>query len=273
MVDPVQTSGWQVGNRAAEVYEHRLVPAIFAPWALRVVDVAGIGADERVLDAACGTGVVARMCAERVGPAGFVAGVDVNPGMIAVAQSVSSDTRPAIDWHEADVQKLPLPDSWFDVVICQFGLMYFPDRQAALAELHRVLVPEGRIVLTAWRSIAHNPGWSLFVTALERYVGEDAAATMRMPFVLDADEARDVVTAAGFRDVRVRNAVEMTRFPSAGDMVRWQAAGSPLAGAFAALSADSLDAMVAGVADLLRPYADDDGIAFPSEAYVVTARR
>jgi len=150
--------------------------------------------------------------------------------------------------------------------------MYVTDRQAALAELRRVVVPGGRIVLAVWRSTEHNPGWSLFITALERHVGSGAADIMRKPFVLGADEVRDLVTAAGFRDVRVRIDSEMQRFPSPGDMVRWQAAGSPLAGAFEALPADSVDAMVAGVAGLLRPYTDDDGIAFPGAAYVVTAR-
>jgi SAM-dependent methyltransferase len=270
--EPVQSSGWQVRNQAAEVYERCLVPAIFAPWAQRLVDVAGIGTGERVLDAACGTGVVARRSAARVGPTGFVAGVDVNAGMIAVARSIPADAGPAIAWHEADVQQLPFPDSGFDVVICQFGLMYVSDRPAALAELRRVIAPGGRIILAVWRSLACNPGWSLFVTALEQHVGVGAADTMRKPFGLGADEVRDLVMAAGFGEVRVRIDGEMTRFPSPGHLVRWQAAGSPLASAFDALPAESVDAMVAGVAGLLRPYTDDYGIAFPGAAYVVTAR-
>ncbi|WP_456822246.1 class I SAM-dependent methyltransferase [Bradyrhizobium sp. USDA 4502] len=128
MVDEGQ---WQVAGNAAETYEDALVPAVFAPWAPLVVALADPRAGERVLDVACGTGVVARLAAQRVGPAGSVTGLDLNPGMLAVAASIAAarpTTSAPITWQEASATNMPLPAGTFDVVYCQLGLQFFPDR-------------------------------------------------------------------------------------------------------------------------------------------------
>src|SRR5262249_44016318 len=119
-----------------------------------VVELAHPRPGERILDVACGTGIVARIAAARVGPAGAVGGVDLNPGMLSVARSVMlTDSRSAapIQWHEASADKLPLPAESFDIVYCQLGLQFFADRAAALREMRRVLGPEERLALMAWR--------------------------------------------------------------------------------------------------------------------------
>src|SRR5262249_60545343 len=103
------------------------------------------GRGDRVVDVACGTGIVARIAAARVGPSGVVVGVDLNPGMLNVARSVSlTDSRSAapIQWQEASADKLPFPGESFDIVYCQLGLQFFADRPAALREMRRVLGPE-----------------------------------------------------------------------------------------------------------------------------------
>src|SRR3546814_10148611 len=99
---------------------------------------------ERVLDVACGTGVVTRLASEQVGATGAVAGLDVNPGMLAVARAATPEGM-SIEWHEANAEAMPLPDASFDVVLCQLGLQFMPDRQAALREMRRVLVDGGRL--------------------------------------------------------------------------------------------------------------------------------
>ena len=111
-----------------------------------------------MVDVACGTGVVARLAAARVGPAGAVTGVDVTPGMLAVARSISAD-GPPIEWHEASAGKLPLPDASADVVLCSLGLQFFPDREAALREMRRILVPGGRLAVNA-PGPSHRCSWS-----------------------------------------------------------------------------------------------------------------
>jgi SAM-dependent methyltransferase len=117
---------WQVTGSAAEVYERELVPAIFGPWAPRVVALAAPVAGGRVLDVACGTGVVARLAAERVAPDGQVVGLDLNPGMLAVASSVPVAGAP-VGWVRASAVRMPFPDRSFEVVCCQLGLQYVPD--------------------------------------------------------------------------------------------------------------------------------------------------
>src|SRR5690349_11174821 len=117
----------QVTRTAADVYEAFFVPALFQEWAPRVADAAAIQPGQRVLDVACGTGVLARSVAERAGPSGAVTGVDVNAGMLAVAQR----TAAAIDWRQGRAESLTFPDDSFDAVVSQFGLMFFEDRQAA----------------------------------------------------------------------------------------------------------------------------------------------
>lgn len=152
---------WQLAGNAADVYERALVPAVFAPWAPQVVALAEPRPGERVLDVACGTGVVARLASQRVGRIGKVVGLDLNPGMLAVAAASAAGQSSAaapITWQEASAIKMPLPDAAFDIVYCQLGLQFFPDRPAALREMYRVLVPGGRLGLMVWRGIEHSPG-------------------------------------------------------------------------------------------------------------------
>jgi SAM-dependent methyltransferase len=181
-----QQGQWQVAGSAPEVYERELVPAVFGPWAPIVVELAHPRPGERVVDIACGTGLVARIAAARVGPSGSVAGVDLNPGMLNVARSVATASEPSapIHWHEASADKLPFPDSSFDIAYCQLGLQFFADRPAALREMHRVLVTEGRLALMVWRGIAESLGFQALAELLEKNIGPAAATIMRAPFGL-----------------------------------------------------------------------------------------
>jgi SAM-dependent methyltransferase len=195
---------WQVMGNAAEIYQRALVPAIFGPWAARVVEVAGLRPVERVLDVACGTGVVARLAAEAVGADGRVAALDMNPGMLAVAAAVPAKGA-AIEWVEGSAQALPFADAGFDAVCCQLGLQYFPDREGALREMARVAVPGGRVVVMVWRELDRSPGFPALAEALGRTIGSDAEAVMRAPFALgDAGELSALLAGAGLRDCAIR---------------------------------------------------------------------
>jgi SAM-dependent methyltransferase len=269
-----QGEGWQLEESSAEAYEHYLVPLLFAPGAEYLVELAAPGPGERVLDVACGTGIVARRAAQRVGSGGTVVGLDINEGMLEVARKVSSDVRPQIEWRQGDATDMPLPDGAFDVVFCQQGLQFFPDRPAALGEMHRVLAPNGRLALSVLRSTEHNPGYRLLAEALERHVGPDAGSMMRSPFPsLSADELRDLITGAGFWDVKVFLGIGPVCYPSVEDLVRWEGASSPLAGPIGALGDNVREALIRDLGQALRTYSDDDGIVFPTETYLVVARR
>jgi ubiquinone/menaquinone biosynthesis C-methylase UbiE len=146
---------WQLPGGAAVLYQRHLVPAVTASWAADLVERVGLRRGERVLDVACGTGVVARAAAGRAGRTGHVAGIDINAGMLAVARSVPAGPGAGISWFEGSILGLPFRAGSYDVVLCQLGLQFFPDRPAALAEMRRVLVTGGRLGLNVYGVIPH----------------------------------------------------------------------------------------------------------------------
>jgi ubiquinone/menaquinone biosynthesis C-methylase UbiE len=270
-----QLEQWQqLEESTAEAYERYLVPLLFAPGAEVLIKLVALGSGERVLDVACGTGSVVRRAAQRVGADGTVVGLDLSESMLKVARKVSSEIRPAIEWRKGDVHDIPFPNATFDVVFCQQGLQFFPDRSAALREMHRVLAPNGRLTVSVLRSIEHNPGWALLAEVLERHVGSDAGAIMRSPFLhLSTDELRDLIAGAGFRDVRILIGIGPVRYPSAEKFFQWEATSWLLAKPLGALKDDVRQALIRELGEALRLYTDDDGIIFPAETYLAVARR
>jgi ubiquinone/menaquinone biosynthesis C-methylase UbiE len=268
-----QREQWQLDEGSAEAYERYLVPLLFAPGAEYLIELATLGPGERVLDVACGTGIVARRAVLRVGSGGKVVGLDLNEGMLGMASKASSDVRPVIEWRQGDATSMPLPDGAFDVVLCQQGLQFFPDQPAALSEMHRVLTPNGRLALSVLRSVEHNPGYHLLADALEQHVGPEVGAMMRSPFPsLSGDELRDLITGAGFQDVRIFLGIGPVRYPTVEEFLRWEGASSPLAGPIGALKDDVRTALVHSLGEALRIYTDDAGIVFPTETYLAVAR-
>lgn len=265
---------FQLGGSGPEAYERYLVPIIFDPWARHLVDLVAPKQGERVLDVACGTGVVARCAATHVGDEGTVVGLDANEGMLQVARATSSGIRPGIEWRIGSATDMPLPDGSFEVVCCQQGLQFFGDRSAALREMPRGLVPAGRLALAVWRPIEFSPGFVSLTEALGRHAGADTAAMMQAPFSGgNAEELRAVVAGAGFEDVRIRIGVGSIRFPSPGEFLRQEAASSPLAEPVGALSPEVREALIRDLAESLQCCTDDDGVVFPMQTHVLTALR
>jgi len=169
---------------------------------------------------------------------------------------------------------MPLPDAAFDIAYCQLGLQFFPDRPAALREMHRVLVSRGRLGLMVWRSIDHSPGFGVLAAALARHVSSEAAGIMRAPFALaEAEELRGLIAAAGFRDITIRPVQGTVRFPSVARFVQDYVAGSPLAGHVAKVSDKARAALVSEVDDALRSHLAAGGLAFPIEAHLASAKK
>jgi ubiquinone/menaquinone biosynthesis C-methylase UbiE len=263
----------QVGGNAAEVYEHHLVPAMFASWAPLLLEAADVQLGERVLDVASGTGVVARLSAQRIGDAGRVVGLDVNAAMLAVARSLPPGPGAAIEWCEASALAMPLPDAAFDGVLCQQGLQQFPDRLAALGEMYRVLQSPGRLAACVWGRIEGSPGMAALVEALEQHVSLAAANNRRAPFALgDADELGRLVDDAGLHDVSIRTLTGTARFPSPEKLVEFQLAATPLS-TLGGMSEETFAAVVSDVDAALRAYVTGQGLSFPMEAHLVVARK
>jgi ubiquinone/menaquinone biosynthesis C-methylase UbiE len=227
---------------------------------------------ERGIDIACGTGVVTRVAATRVGRTGRIVGLDINAGMLAVANSHANaaDSAP-IEWLEADAQAIPLPDASFDVALCQQGLQQFPDRPAALREVRRVLTEDGRLALSVWSRIEGNPGMAALVAGLERHVGDAAANNRRAPFALgDANALRALLEEAGFRQIQLHTLTEFARFPSPEALVEAQLAATPLS-TLGTLDDDARRAIVRDVRADLRRYVTDGRFAVPMEAHIALA--
>ena len=261
----------QVGGNAAEIYDGQLVPAMFAPWAPVLVDTAGIQPGDRVVDIACGTGVVARLAATRVGSHGRVVGLDINAAMLAVARSHPAAGDTPIEWLEANAQTIPLPNATFDIVLCQHGLQQFPDPLAALREMSRLLVDGGRLALCVWSRIEGSPGMAALVAALERHVSIEAADNRRAPFALsDAGEVRNLIERARFTQIDIRTRVETTQFPSPEALVEAQLAATPLS-TLGAISDDTRQTIVRDVRVALDPYLLDDRFVVPMAAHVAFA--
>jgi SAM-dependent methyltransferase len=185
----------------AITYERDMVPALFAPWAEVLLDLAQPHAGERVLDLACGSGIVARRAASRMGSDAQVVGIDLNPAMLEVAQAQAEREGLRIDWQQCDVSALPFDDGGFDLALCQHGLQFVPDRTAALREAHRVLRARGRLALAVWDDLERHAFWSRFNEVLVELIGIPALAA---PFALgDADELRLLLQMAGFEAIDV----------------------------------------------------------------------
>jgi ubiquinone/menaquinone biosynthesis C-methylase UbiE len=179
-----QSDGRRVTRSPAEVYDEFFVPALFQQWGSVVADAAGIGTGQRILDVACGTGVLACAAAERVGSGGMVVGLDPNEEMLAVARRKSA----RIDWRDGRAESLPFPNECLDAVVSQFGFMFFEDQRAALREMMRVLRPGGRMAVAVCDSLDHSPGYAAVAELLQRLFGERVAGAFRAPFVLGDPE-------------------------------------------------------------------------------------
>ena len=258
-----------------EIYDRHLVPAVFGPWTPRLIELAEIKEGERVLDVACGTGVAARLAAQRVGSKGAVTGLDIAPGMLEVARSSNSVSGATIEWREGDACALSYEDSQFDLVLCQLGLMFFADKAKALREMYRVLTPEGRVSFLVWRSIRHSPGYAVLADALNNHVSSEASSIMHTPFVFgDEDqELETLVTHAGFRDVRVQADSGPVRFKSPEEFVQLYISGTPLASHFAEVDDNAQAALMSEVNSGLQSHVKEEGLEFPIEGHLVFAKK
>lgn len=255
---------------AAKAYEALFVPALFGRYATVVADAVAPQPGWRVLDVACGTGVLAREVAARVGSAGVVAGVDPGAGMLAVARELA----PTLAWHAGLAESLDFPAASFDAVVSQFGMMFFTDRQRAIGEMLRVAKPGAPLAVAVWDAIENNALYAAEAALFERLAGPPAAAAVRAPFVLgDAAALAELVRAAGAIDVEVDTHRRDARFPSVRTLVEADLRGwLPVMGVVLddATIARVIEAADAALAPAITMA--DGGVTFETSAHVVRAR-
>ena len=258
----------QVNSSAAEFYDAFFLPALFEEWAPRMVAAAGLRPSMKVLDVACGTGVLTERAGEAVLPGGKVVGVDLNPGMLAVARR----KRGPIEWREAPAESLPYDADAFDVVMSQFGLMFFTDQPRAIAEMWKVLRPGGRLVVAVWDTLENTPGYHAVTRILSRLFGEGIADLLRSPYSLgDSNRLQALFAEAGVGSVRVRREPGTARFPSIRGWMECDVRGWTLADE---LDDDQFEQLVSEAERELRPFVTvDRTVEFSHPALIVTAEK
>jgi ubiquinone/menaquinone biosynthesis C-methylase UbiE len=258
----------QVSNTAALVYDEFFVPALFAQWTDPVIHEAGIEPGQRVLDVACGTGVLTRAVADVVGSSGGVVGLDANEGMLEVARR----SRDGIDWRLGRAETLPFADASFDGVVSQFGLMFFEDRAAALGEMWRVLTVGGKATVAVWASIERSPGYLALQRLLDRLFGRAAAQALGFPFAVGEPFALEkLIATVGFEDVRASPYTGKARFPSLESWMFTEIRGWTLADSIDDAGFDRiLTAARLDLADFVQP---DGTVEFDVEALIGVGRR
>jgi len=251
----------------ARAYEALHVPALFEQWCARVLEAADVQVGDRVLDVACGTGILAREAASRVGRSGEVAGVDPGAGMLAVARELG----PSIEWKEGVAESLPYPPASFDAVVSQFGMMFFTDRRQALREMLRVLKPGETLAVAVWDRLENSGAYRIEVDLLEQLAGKAAADALRAPFVLgDKRRLAARFTDAGVSSVTVKTHEGTARFPSIKSMVEADLRGwLPIMGVV--LSEETIETVLDEAEKALAEYVTAEGqVVFSAPAHIVT---
>lgn len=262
------TIDWNPGSALWERYERNLVPTIFGPLARDLVDAADLRPGERVLDVGTGTGVVARLAAEAVGPSGRVVGLDISQDFLAVAEAVAGDLP--IEWLHGDAQDLPAPDASFDVVLSQQVLQFVADPVRALREARRVLVPGGRVLVSVATSLDEAPVYAALAGALEQHVGVEQAGLLRSMFAFSG--LREALTTAGLQEIRVQPYRTVLRWPSAAAFVLRYLESTPFGAAVADAGTDTTDKIVDHVRSRVSDLVKDHALAFPLVTNLATGR-
>lgn len=273
MIDLDQTPAtapdpFQIPLEVAEIYEERFVPALFADWAPAVADAADLRPGQHVLDVACGTGILARTAAGRVGDNGRVTGLDLNQAMLTVATRV----RPDLEWRQGDVQAMPFADTSFDRVVCQMALMFFPDRAAAVLEMARVVRPGGSVTIMAPAALDMQPAWGPFVRVAARHAGPEAIALLGTYWAAgDLGELSRLLTDAGLQTVSSVTRHGTARFGSIDQMITTEVESTPLVDL---LTPEMYQHLRADAQEALRSFTTPDGTAaLPLVGHIVAGRR
>jgi ubiquinone/menaquinone biosynthesis C-methylase UbiE len=255
--------------KGPENYQRFFVPAIGRPLAEDLIRMATLHPGEKVLDVACGTGIVAMLAAEKVAPGGYVAGLDANPGMLAVARSIMPDT--SIEWYEASAEAMPLPDDAFDVVLCQMGLQFMEDKLVALQEMRRVLAPGGRFILNLPGPTADV--FAIMANAMAQNINAQAAGFVNQVFSLyDRDEIQQLMRHAGFNDVNIQANNKTLHLPAPKDFLWQYVYSTPLAAVVSDADEESRKALENEVVDQWQGFADNGKMKYTQPMVTAIAR-
>jgi len=271
-----EDTGFQFTDDAVpRAYEEVLVPRLFEPWALLLLDECNFHPTAVVLDVATGPGTVARVMAKRIGPGGRVVATDISRPMLDVANSKPSspDSAP-ITYVESPAAPLRVESAAFDFVVCQQGLQFFPDRLAALSEMRRALKPGGQVAIAAWSHIEDNPFYAALHAALRETVPGDLADRLLAPFGgPDVKALENTVEAAGFQEIRLRIATLPLDFEGGLAQAARALAATPLAPSLVTLPAETHHRLNAAIGAHLAPLLRDGNVSADMTSNIANARK
>lgn len=255
-----------------EMYERYMVPLIFGPYAEHLVERIRPFAPRRILETAAGTGVVTQAL-HRALPETEIVATDLNQPMLD--QAALKVASPNVRFLQADALDLPFGDASFDLIVCQFGVMFFPDKAKANSEARRVLREGGKYLLVIWDSVDRNLATKVAGSAVAELFPDDPAAFYeRIPFryfdraVIEAD-----LRAAGFEQIEIDTVELRSRAPSARDAAIALTQGTPMRSEIEKRGPRALMTATAVAADALREFEGADGFDAPMSAHIVTATK
>src|SRR5215470_13686596 len=256
----------------AEFYDRYLVPLIFAPYAEVVADRAKALLPRCVLETAAGTGVVTEALARILPTDVMITATDLNEPMIERGKVRPGMAR--VNWQQADAMKLPFLDGAFDLIVCQFGVMFFPDKRASFKESFRVLTPGGTYVFVLWddyANMSNSPAWVAAQTVGDM-LGRDPH-TLVNPAYFDEPTIRADLAAAGFRDVKIDRIARTARAASARDAAVITVQGSLIRTAIEAADPSRLGEATKAVEQVMLARFGEGPVEGETKAVIVTATK
>jgi len=261
---------FQLEASAVEAYEAQKVTSIFAPLAEATLEQVHVSESDRVLDVACGTGIVARTLNKQYPWAIDVAGVDLNEMMIEKARAMTNGLAGRFEWYVSDASSIPVEDASFSIVFCQQALQYFPDDAAALSEMRRVLLPDGRLALSLWAPA--NDYFLAQAEALKKHVSIDAATKALAPFSYPGEErVPDLLTKLGFKNIQSSILIVDRVIPNAADGIREDILGSPLGPLVKQKGRLAMDAVVQEIIGTCSGYIADGNLVIAQHSNLFQA--
>ena len=257
----------------AEVYETYFVPLIFAPYARDLAPRVAAAAPRRVLEVAAGTGVVTRALRAQLPASVEIVATDLNQAMLDVAAKTVTGGR--VEWRRADATALPFGDETFDAVVCQFGVMFLPDKAKAFAELRRVLRPGGMLHFNVWDRIADNEFTDVATDALAAMFPDDPPRFMaRTPHGYhDLKAIERDLASGGFKAPKLETLAERSRAASPRDVAIAYCQGTPLRNEIEAREASALDEATELAAEAIAKRFGRGAVDGKIQAHVVVVER
>lgn len=260
-----------------ENYDRYLGPVLFEPYARDLAARLRAGEGARVLELACGTGILTRRLRERMPASARLTATDLNEPMLEIAKR-RLDGAPGVEWRQADACALPFPPASFETVVCQFGLMFVPDKPAAFREVRRVLVPGGQFLFSTWDSIEANPFARVAIDTIRRLVPVDPPTFYELPFSMhDGAAIAALLKDAGFgandsAPARIEPVTLQGESPAARDLATGLIEGNPVGPTLRERGGVSTDALRDALAEALARETGDRPARVTLRALVVSAR-